>query len=375
MTQARHPRADGDPIFSAADHAYMARAIALTERGRDTATPNPSVGCVIVKDGRVIAEGWHERAGESHAEARALAAATESPEGATVYLSLEPCSHHGRTPPCADALAAARVARVVAALEDPNPQVKGRGAERLRAAGIRVEVGLMAEEAAEAHRGFLARMSRGRPWMRIKAATSLDGRIALANGESRWITGEAARRDAHAFRARSCAILTGIGTVIRDDPELTVRHVPCSRQPRRVVIDSRLDLPPTAKILAGEPPIVLTISEDAGRRRALEARGAEVVVVPREGEKTDLAAVARLLAERGFNEVTVETGGKLMGSLLRAGVIDELVLYVAPVILGDKAQALFALPEWTRLDEALRPRIIDVRAMGDDWRMTARFSS
>ena len=375
MTQARHPRADGDPIFSAADHAYMARAIALTERGRDTATPNPSVGCVIVKDGRVIAEGWHERAGESHAEARALAAATESPEGATVYLSLEPCSHHGRTPPCADALAAARVARVVAALEDPNPQVKGRGAERLRAAGIRVEVGLMAEEAAEAHRGFLARMSRGRPWMRIKAATSLDGRIALANGESRWITGEAARRDAHAFRARSCAILTGIGTVIRDDPELTVRHVPCSRQPRRVVIDSRLDLPPTAKILAGEPPIVLTISEDAERRRALEARGAEVVVVPREGEKTDLAAVARLLAERGFNEVTVETGGKLMGSLLRAGVIDELVLYVAPVILGDKAQALFALPEWTRLDEALRPRIIDVRAMGDDWRMTARFSS
>ena len=375
MTQARHPRADGDPIFSAADHAYMARAIALTERGRDTATPNPSVGCVIVKDGRVIAEGWHERAGESHAEARALAAATESPEGATVYLSLEPCSHHGRTPPCADALAAARVARVVAALEDPNPQVKGRGAERLRAAGIRVEVGLMAEEAAEAHRGFLARMSRGRPWMRIKAATSLDGRIALANGESRWITGEAARRDAHAFRARSCAILTGIGTVIRDDPELTVRHVPCSRQPRRVVIDSRLDLPPTAKILAGEPPIVLTISEDAERRRALEARGAEVVVVPREGEKTDLAAVARLLAERGFNEVTVETGGKLMGSLLRAGVIDELVLYVAPLILGDKAQALFALPEWTRLDEALRPRIIDVRAMGDDWRMTARFSS
>jgi diaminohydroxyphosphoribosylaminopyrimidine deaminase/5-amino-6-(5-phosphoribosylamino)uracil reductase len=360
--------------FSATDHAFMARAIALTERGRDTATPNPSVGCLIVKDGRVIAEGWHERAGEPHAEARALAAATESPEGATVYLSLEPCSHHGRTPPCADALVAARVARVVAALEDPDPRVKGRGAERLRAAGVRVDLGLMAAEATEAHRGFLARVSRGRPWMRIKAAASLDGRIALANGESRWITGEAARRDAHGLRARSCAILTGIGTVLRDDPELTVRHVPCARQPRRYVIDSRLDMPLTAKILAGEPITIFTVSDDRARRAALAARGAEIVDVPREGGKTDLAAVARLLAERGCNEVTVETGGKLMGSLLRARVVDELVLYLAPVILGDKAQALFALPEWTRLDEAIRPRIIDVRPVGADWRITARFS-
>jgi diaminohydroxyphosphoribosylaminopyrimidine deaminase/5-amino-6-(5-phosphoribosylamino)uracil reductase len=360
--------------FSGPDHVFMARAIALTERGRDTATPNPSVGCVIVKDGRVIAEGWHERAGEPHAEARALAAATESPEGATVYLSLEPCSHHGRTPPCAEALVAARVARVVAALEDPNPQVKGRGVERLRAAGIRVDVGLMAAEAAEAHRGFLARMARGRPWMRIKAAASLDGRIALANGESRWITGEEARRDAHRLRARSCAILTGIGTVLRDDPELTVRHVAVTRQPRRYVIDSRLDLPLTAKLLTGEPITIFTVSDDRVRRAALAARGAEIVEVPREGEKTDLAAIARLLAERGCNEVTVETGGKLMGSLLRSRVVDELVLYVAPLILGDKAQALFALPEWTRLDEAIRPRIVDVRAVGTDWRITARFS-
>ena len=362
-------------MYSAADHAFMGRAIALTERGRNTATPNPSVGCVIVKDDRVIAEGWHERAGEPHAEARALAAATESPQGATVYLSLEPCSHHGRTPPCADALVAARVARVVAALEDPNPLVKGKGAARLREAGVRVDLGLMAAEATEAHRGFIARMTRGRPWMRIKAAASLDGRIALANGESRWITGEAARRDAHRLRARSCALLTGIGTVLRDDPELTVRHVPCTRQPRRVVIDSRLDLPLTAKILAGEPVTILTVSGDAARRAALEARGAEIVDVPREGEKTDLVAVARLLAERGCNEVTVETGGKLMGSLLRAGVVDELVLYVAPVLLGDKAQGLFALPEWTRLDEAIRPRIVDVRAVGADWRVTARFEA
>ena len=351
----------------------MVRAIALTERGRNTSTPNPSVGCVIVKDGHVIAEGWHERAGEPHAEARALAAAKESVEGATVYLSLEPCSHHGRTPPCADALVAAKVGRVVAALEDPNPKVKGQGAARLREAGIRVDIGLMADEALEAHRGFVWRMTRGRPWMRIKAASSLDGRIALANGESKWLTGESARRDVHALRARSCAMLTGIGTVLRDDPELTVRHVPCSRQPKRVVIDSRLDMPLGAKVLQGEPPIILTVSDDAARRKALEARGAEVVTVPRQGEKTDLAAIARMLGERGFNEVTVETGGKLMGSLLAARVVDELVIYYAPLILGDKSQALFVLPEWTSLGEALRPRITEVRTIEEDFRVTARF--
>jgi diaminohydroxyphosphoribosylaminopyrimidine deaminase/5-amino-6-(5-phosphoribosylamino)uracil reductase len=230
----------------------------------------------------------------------------------------------------------------------------------------------MAEAATEAHRGFISRMTRGRPWMRIKAAASLDGRIALANGESRWITGEAARRDVHALRARSCAMLTGIGTVLRDDPQLTVRHIPCARQPRRVVVDSRLDMPASAKILAGEPPLIITISDDPQRTKALEAKGAEVIRVAREGEKTDLAAVAKLLAERGFNEVTVETGGKLMGSLLRAGVIDELVIYYAPVLLGDKAQALFALPEWTSLAEALRPRIVEVRAVGQDIRVTSR---
>ncbi len=359
-------------MFSAEDHAMMSRALALTALGRDTATPNPAVGCVIAKDGRIVAEGWHERAGEAHAEARALAVAREAAAGATVYLSLEPCSHQGRTPPCADALVAARVARVVAALEDPNPRVKGEGAARLRAAGIRVELGLLAAEAEEAHRGFLARMRRGRPWLRLKAAASLDGRIALANGASRWITSEAARRDVHALRARSCAMLTGIGTVLADDPELTVRHVPCRRQPRRVVIDSRLDLPLNARILDGEPPLVLTVSDDAQRRAALEQRGAEVVRVPSDGAKTDLAAVARLLAERGFNEVTVETGGKLMGSLLRAGVVDEIVLYLAPLLLGDTAQGLFALPALETLDAALRPRIVDARAVGPDWRITTR---
>jgi diaminohydroxyphosphoribosylaminopyrimidine deaminase/5-amino-6-(5-phosphoribosylamino)uracil reductase len=362
-------------MFDANDHAYMARAIALVERGRNTSTPNPSVGCVIVKNGRVIGEGWHERAGEPHAEARALASATESPEGSTVYVSLEPCAHQGRTGPCADKLIAAKVARVVAAIEDPYPEVNGRGFAKLRDAGIRVEVGLLEDEARHAHRGFLTLVTKGRPWMRIKAAASLDGRIALANGESRWITGEAARRDVHELRARSCAMLTGIGTVLRDDPELTVRHVPCSRQPKRVVIDSHLDMPPGAKILQGEPPLVLTISEDEAKRKALEARGAEVVRVAAEGKKTDLAAVAKLLGERGCNEVTVETGGKLMGSLLRAGIVDELVLYYAPVILGDKSQPLFVLPEWTRLGEALRPKIVDVRAFGPDIRVTAEFET
>ena len=361
--------------FSAEDHVLMARALALAERGRDTATPNPNVGCVIARDGRVIGEGWHARAGEPHAEAKALAACTSPAEGATAYVTLEPCSHHGRTPPCADALVAAKVARVVAALEDPNPLVKGQGLARLRDAGIRVETGLLEAQAREVHLGFLARMSRGRPWIRIKSAASLDGRIALANGESRWITGVAARQDVHALRARSCAMLTGIGTVLRDDPQLTVRHVPCTRQPRRVVIDSRLDLPATARILSGEPPLVLTVSPDRGRRAALEARGAEVVVVPAVGGKTDLAAVAGLLAERGFNEVTVETGARLNGSLLAAGVVDEIVLYLAPMLLGDCAQGLFALPALERLDAAIRPRVVDLRVVGADIRITARLGS
>jgi diaminohydroxyphosphoribosylaminopyrimidine deaminase/5-amino-6-(5-phosphoribosylamino)uracil reductase len=364
-------------MFSATDHAFMARAIALTERGRETATPNPNVACVLVKDGRIIGEGWHAKAGEPHAEIQALAAATESPEGGTVYVTLEPCAHHGRTGPCADKLIAARVGRVVAALQDPFPEVNGKGAARLRDAGICVDIGLMEAQAREVHRGFLSRVTRGRPWITIKAAASLDGRIALANGESQWITSEAARRDVHAMRARACAVLTGIGTVLRDDPELTVRHVPCSRQPRRILIDSRLDISPQAKILKGEPPIIFTVSSDAKKRGILEEAGAEVVAAPLDAAKpgkTDLRAIARELARRGFNEVMVETGAKLNGSLLAAGVVDEVVLYLAPKFLGAAAQGLFALPEFTSLDQALQPKIIDVRSVGPDLRITARLS-
>ena len=365
-------------MFTAEDHAFMARAIALTANGRDTATPNPNVGCVLVKDGRIIGEGWHEKAGELHAEARALDSCTESPEGATAYVTLEPCAHQGRTGPCTERLVAAKLARVVAAIEDPFPQVSGRGFARLREAGIAVEHGLMAAEAQDAHRGFLHRMRHGRPWIRVKAAASLDGRVALASGESQWITEEAARRDVHALRARSCAMLTGIGTVLRDDPQLNVRHVPCKRQPRVVLIDSRLDVPAEAKLLRGERPIVFTVSRDMAKRGRLEDMGVQVIDAPEDTAKpgkTDLAAIARVLAEHHFNEVTVETGGKLMGSLLLAGVVDELVLYFAPMLIGDSGQGLFALPEIQRLDQALRPRIVDMRAVGQDWRLTARFGS
>ena len=361
--------------FSAEDHAFMARALQLAERGRDTAPPNPNVGCVIVRNGRIIGEGFHAKAGEPHAERIAMNACTESPEGATVYVTLEPCAHQGRTGPCADALVEARVARVVAAIEDPYPKVQGRGFARLREAGIRVHVGCMAAQAEETHRSFLHRIRSGRPWVRIKAAASIDGRIALANGESRWLTGEAARRDVHALRARSAAMLTGIGTVLADDPELTVRHVPCARQPRRILIDSRLDVPPGAKILQGDPPIVFTADRDMEKRRRIAATGAEIVDAPEDAAKpgkTDLAAVARMLAERDIADVTVETGTRLNGSLIAAGVVDEIVLYLAPMLLGDAARGLFALPEMRSLDAAIRPRIVDVRQVGDDIRITAR---
>ncbi|HET7730921.1 MAG TPA: bifunctional diaminohydroxyphosphoribosylaminopyrimidine deaminase/5-amino-6-(5-phosphoribosylamino)uracil reductase RibD [Usitatibacter sp.] len=363
--------------FTAEDHAFMARALQLAERGRETAPPNPNVGCVIVKAGRIIGEGWHARAGEPHAERLALAACTESPQGATAYVTLEPCAHQGRTGPCADALVEARVGRVVAAIEDPFPQVQGRGFARLREAGIRAEVGCMAAEAEETHREFLHLVRRGRPWMRIKAAASLDGRIALADGESRWITGEAARRDVHALRARSAGMLTGVGTVLADDPELTVRHVPCARQPRRILVDSRLDVPPTARLLRGEPPIVFTLSRDAARRERIAATGARLVDAAEDAAKPgkiDLAAMARTLGRLDFPDVTVETGTKLNGSLLAAGVIDEIVLYVAPMLLGDASRGLFALPGIASLDAALRPRIVDVRMVGPDLRITARMA-
>ena len=358
--------------FTASDHAFMARALLLAQRGLNTTTPNPRVGCVIVRNGRIAGEGWHQQAGGPHAEVNALAAAGEAARGATVYLNLEPCSHHGRTPPCAEALIGAGVAKVIAALQDPNPLVAGQGFAKLRAAGIDTECGLLAAEARELNLGFVARMERGRPWLRCKLAASLDGKTALNNGASQWITGAAARRDAHLLRARSCALLTGIGTVRDDDPALTVRLEEPVRQPVRVVIDSRLDIPLGSRVLQGGGTLIATVCSDAAKIAALTELGAEVLLVPEQAGKTDLAAVLRLLAERGMNEITVEAGAKLNGSLLQAGLIDELVLYQAPSLLGDQARGLFALPALTTLEGRTDWSIQDVRPVGHDLRLVLR---
>ena len=350
----------------------MARALALAERGLETTTPNPRVGCVVARDGEIVGEGWHERAGEPHAEVHALRAAGERARGATAYVTLEPCSHHGRTPPCADALVAAGVARVIAAMEDPNPQVAGKGLARLRAAGIDTAAGLLQAQAHELNIGFISRMTRGRPWLRMKTASTLDGKTALNNGVSQWITGEAARRDGHRWRARASAVLTGIGTVRADDPQLSVRAVPCSRQPLRVLVDARLEVSPEARILAGGHCLIATATDDAEKTAALRERGAELLRLPDAAGKVDLPALLQELGRRGLNEVHVEAGFGLNGSLLREGCVDELLMYFAPMLVGEAAQGLFRLPELAALDRALRLKLVDLRAVGEDFRLIAR---
>ena len=362
-------------MFSADDHRYMARALALAERGLYTTTPNPRVGCVIVRDGTVAGEGWHERAGSPHAEVNALAAAGRAARGATAYLALEPCVHHGRTPPCSEALIAAGVARVVAALRDPNPLVAGKGLAALEGAGIRTESGLMEVEASELNVGFVSRMTRGRPWVRMKLAASLDGKTALANGKSRWITGPAARRDGHAWRARACAVLTGIGTVRDDDPQLNVREVETTRQPLRVVVDSRLETPSAARILAGGGVLIAAAREDRDAMRMLQEKGAEVVLLPNEAGKVDLMRLMQMLASREVNEVHVEAGYRLNGSLLAEGLVDELVVYLAPHLLGDSARGMFSLPELQDLEGRRALKVSDVRMIEDDIRIIARVTN
>lgn len=359
-------------MITAADSQWMARALQLAERGLYTTSPNPRVGCVIVKDGAVVGEGWHERAGEPHAEVHALRAAGDAARGATAYVTLEPCSHHGRTPPCADALVSAGVARVVAAMQDPNPQVAGNGLERLRAAGISVDSGLMEAAAREFNIGFVTRMERGMPWVRSKIAMSLDARTALANGESKWITGDAARQDVQHWRARSCAVLTGIGTVLADDPQLNVRGIEQVKQPLRAVVDNALRLPPNAKLLQQPGVVVYTSAEDLQKTIALEAAGARVMQVPGADGQVDVQAVLRDLADQGCNEVLVEAGSKLNGSLLQAGLADELVLYVAPQLLGDMARSIARLGELTSLKERIELEWKDVRQVGRDLRIVAR---
>ena len=361
-------------MFSAADHEFMARALRLAESGLYSATPNPRVGCVLVRDGAVVGEGWHEKAGGPHAEVHALQSAGDLARGATAYVTLEPCSHHGRTPPCCEALLAAGIGRVVAAMQDPNPLVAGQGLAWLRDAGLAVESGLLANEARELNIGFVSRMERGRPWVRLKAAASLDGRTALENGSSQWITGPDARRDGHRWRARACAILTGIGTVRDDDPQLTVRDVDTARQPLRVVVDSRLEIDPSARVLQGERVLVVAAVENHLLASIIEARGAEVIFLPNDAGKVDLQALMRELAKRGINELHVEAGFKLNGSLLREGLVDEFVLYLAPSLLGDASRGLFHLPALEDLAEKRTLQWRDVRQVGGDLRVVARLT-
>ena len=360
--------------FDERDREHMRRALALAAHGLFTTAPNPRVGCVIVRDGRVIGEGWHERAGEAHAEVRALADAAargESARGATLYATLEPCNHFGRTPPCSEALVAAGVARVVAAMRDPHTTAAG-GAERLAVAGIAVEFGLLEDEARELNAGWIKRLRDGCPWMRVKVAASLDGRTALEDGASQWITSEAARADGHRWRARACAILTGVGTVLQDDPRLTVRAVETSRQPLKIVVDRHGEMPARARVLEGGKVLVFS----GEKPRTAWPANVESIVLPGPDGRVDLHALLRILAERELNEVHVEAGAKLNGALLAAGLVDELVLYVAPCLIGDPARGMFALPSpLGELAERVPLSVRDFERIGEDWRIVARIAS
>ncbi len=350
--------------FSAHDHAMMRRALQLAERGLYTATPNPRVGCVLSRNEHVVGEGWHERAGGPHAEVVALERAGEEARGATAYVTLEPCNHTGRTPPCTEALVRAKVARVVAAMRDPNPQACG-GGEALAAAGVRFDHGLLEDEARELNVGFVSRVTRGRPWVRLKAAATLDGRTALEDGRSQWITGAEARRDGHRWRARACALLTGIGTVKADDPRLTVREIDTPRQPLRVVVDSRLEISETSRILEGEKALIFSAKEGS-------VQNAEVVCLPNAVGKVDLPAMLRELGKRGINELHVEAGFRLNGSLVREGCVDEMLLYLNPSLLGDHAQGIADLPAAASLQARRFLRTVSVDRVGEDLRLVLR---
>ena len=361
------------------DHRHMARALALARRGTASTDPNPSVGCVIVKDGEVVGEGFTEPAGRRHAEIVALDAAGARARGATVFVSLEPCVHTGRTGPCTSALIEAGVGRVVFAVEDPNPAVAGQGAGRLADAGIETMSPLLAPEAIRVNRGFFSRMQRNRPWVSLKMAASLDGKTALANGASQWITGEAARRDVHRMRARSSAVMTGIGTVLADDPELTARpdNLNCElKQPKRVILDSNRRLPADARTLGLEGEVIVFAGAAPGNagnewQSMLEGAGARIEVVAAE-PRCDLDAVMARLAELEINTVWLEAGPTLAGAILAAGLADELVVYLAPCVLGESARGLFDLPALDDLADRRGLTFEDIRRIGDDLRIIAQ---
>lgn len=361
------------------DERYMARALELARRGCFTTTPNPNVGCVIVRDGEIVGEGWHHRAGEPHAEVHALRMAGEKARGATAYVTLEPCSHHGRTPPCCDALIAAGVSRVVAAMQDPNPQVAGRGLYRLQQAGITVSHGLMMNEAEALNRGFLKRMRTGFPWIQLKLGASLDGRTAMASGESQWITSAAARRDVQRFRAQSSAILTTSATVLADNPALTVRWSELNdevrqqldeqqlRQPVRVVIDSQQRVTTQHRVI-NQPGETWLMRSEADQQAWPET--VSQIVVPQRESQLDLVAMMMLLGQRQINSVWVEAGASFAGALLQAGLVDELIVYLAPKLLGNAARGLCELPGLEHLAAAPALNFSDVRLVGEDLRMT-----
>jgi diaminohydroxyphosphoribosylaminopyrimidine deaminase/5-amino-6-(5-phosphoribosylamino)uracil reductase len=357
--------------FTATDHALMARALRLAERGAYTTRPNPMVGCVLAQGAEVVGEGWHQRAGQAHAETIALQAAGDRARGATAYVTLEPCAHVGKTGPCADALVAAGVVRAVAAMRDPFGQVDGAGLAKLRDAGIVVETGLMEAQARELNRGFVSRVIRGRPWLRVKLATSLDGRSALANGDSKWISGEGSRADVQRWRARAGVILTGAGTVLADDPSLTVRlgeDVEVA-PPLRVVLDPGMATVGRGRVREGDAPTLYLHAPDVKLPRGLAADHVHIAV---DQGRFDLHAVLRLLAERGINEVQVEAGATLAGAFLASGLVDELLLYIAPVVLGTQARPLFDGLDIQHMSERLHLRVVETRRLGEDIRVLLR---
>ncbi len=358
-------------IFSSQDHLLMTQALRLAERGLYTTMPNPRVGCVIVKDGAVVGEGAHLKAGEPHAEVLALRMAGEKAKGADVYVTLEPCSHHGRTPPCTEALLRVGVKRVVVAMQDPNPMA-GSGIAELEAQGIEMHSGLMETQARELNPGFISRMTRNRPIVRSKIAASLDGRTALANGESKWITGEAARRDVQHWRARSCAIMTGVCTVLADDPQMNVRDLDIGRQPLRVVADSRLRISPQAKILQHGNTLIAYATDPENKAAALQDVGAELLMLSDAEGRVCLNSLMTELGKREINEVLVEAGQGFNGALLELDLIDEFLFYYAPVLMGSEAKGMFAMPALTEMSQRTALEVLDIRQFGQDIRLRAR---
>jgi diaminohydroxyphosphoribosylaminopyrimidine deaminase/5-amino-6-(5-phosphoribosylamino)uracil reductase len=357
---------------SAQDIEWMTRALRLAAQGLYTTTPNPRVGCVIVKQGKVIGEGAHLKAGEPHAEVHALRAAGEQARGATAYVTLEPCSHFGRTPPCADALVNAGVSRVVIAMQDPNPLVAGNGITRLQSQGIAVTVGVCEAQAKTLNPGFILRMTQQRPYVRLKVAASLDGRTALANGVSQWITAPEARKDVHHWRAQSCAVITGIATILKDNASLTVREVNTPRQPLRVILDSQLRIPIDAKVLQDGHALVAYAQGDAAKLEILQVMGVRTLHAPNAQGQIDLGAVMQALTAWPCNEVLVEAGATLNGAFLQHGCVDEVLFYYAPKLMGHTAQGMFAMPEWTQMSEVQSLEIIDLRMVGHDIRLQAK---